>query len=56
MVGGQRFSFNEVAIAETEAYFLGFDKNYFLDGLRKLKHRWSKCIGDYVENENNKNI
>lgn len=29
---------NEEVIAETEANFSGFDKNYFLDGFRKLEH------------------
>ncbi|KAL0901883.1 hypothetical protein ABMA27_007038 [Loxostege sticticalis] len=51
-LGGKRFSFNEEVEAETEAYFSGFDKAYFFDGLKKLEHRWSKYVelkGDYVE-------
>lgn len=51
-LGGKRFSSNEEVVAETEAYFSGFDKAYFFDGLKKLEHRWSKCVelkGDYVE-------
>ncbi|KAL0860950.1 hypothetical protein ABMA27_009481 [Loxostege sticticalis] len=51
-LGGKRFSSNEEVVAETEAYFSGFDKVFFFDGLKKLKHRWSKCVepkGNYVE-------
>lgn len=51
-LGGQRFASNEEVIAATEAYFAEFDKSYFSEGLKKLEHRWAKCIdlkGDYVE-------
>jgi len=51
-LGGKRFTSNEEVIAETEAYFAKFDKSYFLDGLKKLEYRWTKCIelkGDYIE-------
>ena len=51
-LGGKRFTSNEEVIDQTEAYFEEFDKSYFLDGLKKLEHRWTKCIelrGDYVE-------
>jgi len=51
-LGGKRFTSNEQVIDQTEAYFEEFDKSYFLDGLKKLEHRWTKCIelrGDYVE-------
>ncbi|EFN81558.1 hypothetical protein EAI_05840, partial [Harpegnathos saltator] len=43
---------NEEVIAATEAYFADLEKTYFSDGLKKLEHRWVKCIelkGDYVE-------
>ena len=36
----------------TEAYFADLQKTFFSDGLKKLEHRWVKCIelkGDYVE-------
>ncbi|EFN74510.1 hypothetical protein EAG_08659, partial [Camponotus floridanus] len=39
-------------IAETDAYFGGLSKSYYTEGIKKLEHRWSKCIelkGDYVE-------
>lgn len=51
-LGGKRFTSNEEVIAATEAYFAEFDKSYFLDGLKKLEYRWTKCIelkGDYIE-------
>lgn len=51
-LGGKRFAANEEVISETEAYFAEFEKSYFCDGLKKLEHRWTKCVelkGDYVE-------
>jgi len=49
---GQKFASNEEVVAATEAYFADLEKTYFSDGLKKLEHRWVKCIdlkGDYVE-------
>lgn len=51
-LGGKRFSSNSEIITATNAYFEEFEKSYFLEGLKKLEHRWKKCIimkGDYVE-------
>lgn len=51
-LGGQRFSSSEEVIASIDAYFAEQDTNYYLDGLKLLEHRWTKCIeikGDYVE-------
>ena len=51
-LGGKRFSSNEKIIAATNEYFEEFDKNYFLEGIKKLEYRYNKCIqlkGDYVE-------
>ena len=51
-LGRKRFTSNEEVIDQTKAYFEEFDKSYFLDGLKKLEHRWTKCIklrGDSVE-------
>lgn len=48
----QKFESNEETITTTEAYFAVLQKTYFYDGLKKLEHRWVKCIklkGDYVE-------
>ena len=47
----KRFESSESVIDETEAYFEEHTKSYFLDGLKKLKNRWMKCMelqGDYV--------
>ena len=49
---GKTFSSNEEIIAATNEYFEGFDKNYFLEGTKKLEYRYNKCIqlkGDYLE-------
>ena len=51
-LNGKRFMSNEEVIAATEAYFAQFDKPYYLDGLKKLEYRWTKCIelkGVYIE-------
>ena len=51
-LGGKRFSSNEEIIAATNEYFKRLDKNYFLEGIKKLEYRYYKCIqlkGDYVE-------
>jgi len=50
-LAGQKFASNEEDVAATEAYFADLEKTYFSDGLKKLEHRWVKCIelkGDYV--------
>jgi len=49
-LAGKKFA-SEV-VAATEAYFADLEKTYFSDGLKKLEHRWVKCIelnADYVE-------
>lgn len=51
-LGGKRFVSNSEVIAETNAYFEGFEKTYFREGINMLEKRWKKCIdlkGDYVE-------
>jgi len=51
-LAGQKFASNEEVVAAPGAYFADLEKPYFLDGLKKLEHRWVKCIelkGDYVE-------
>jgi len=40
----QKFASNEEVVAATESYFAYLDKTYFSDGLKKLEHRWVKCI------------
>ena len=39
---------------ETEGYFEGFDKSYYLEGIEKLKDRWTICIelkGEYIDKQ-----
>ena len=51
-LAGQKFESNEEIIAPMEVYFVDHQKTCFSDGLKKLEHRWVKCIelkGDYVE-------
>jgi histone-lysine N-methyltransferase SETMAR len=51
-LGGKRFDSNDDVISQTKAYFEDLDKSYFLEGIKKLVKRWTKCIelkGDYVE-------
>ena len=51
-LGRKRFSSNEEIIAGTNKYFEGFDKNYFLEGIKKLEYGYNKCIQlktDYVK-------
>jgi len=38
-----RYCFNEF-MAETETYFVEFDKSYFLNYIKMLAYRWAKCI------------
>ena len=49
---GRRFEPNEEVEWETEGYFRGFDKSYYLEGIEKLKDRCARCIelkGEYIE-------
>jgi Transposase. len=51
-LAGKRFTSNEEVITETNAYFEGFPKSYYSDGIKNLEYRLTKCIelkGDYVE-------
>ena len=51
-LGGKRFSSSKEIIAAKNEYFEGFDKKYFLEGIKKLEYCYNKCIqlkGDYVE-------
>ena len=41
-LAGKKFGSNEEVITATEAYFAELDESYFLDGLKKLEHRWVK--------------
>jgi histone-lysine N-methyltransferase SETMAR len=51
-LGGKKFCTNEEFISTVNDYFEGLDENHFRDGIKKLEHRWTKCMdleGDYVE-------
>ena len=39
---GRRFKTNEEVEWETKGYFGVFDKSYYLEGIKKLKDRWSR--------------
>ena len=46
------YSSNEEIIAATNEYFDGLNKNYILEGIKRLKCLYNKCLqlkGDYVE-------
>ena len=49
---GKRFESNDEVKLETEAYFEGLEKSFYLNGIEKLKDRYTRCIelnGEYVE-------
>ena len=49
---GKRFDDNDAVRTWVEGWFLEQGENFFLDGIRTLRHRLQKCIdigGDYVE-------
>ena len=51
-VCGSRFDSNKQVEWKTEGYFGGFDKSYYLEGIEKLKDRWTHCIelrGEYIQ-------
>ena len=51
-LAGKKFTSNEEAINETNAYFEEFPKSYYLNGIKKLEDRCNKCLelnGDYVK-------
>ena len=47
---GRRFESNEEVEWETEGYFEGFHKSYYLEGLDELKDRWTRMelTGEYI--------
>jgi hypothetical protein len=51
-LGGKRFDSNDEIISQTNNYFEDLDKSYFLERIKTLEKRWTKCIElkrDYVE-------
>ena len=52
---GRCFESNEEVEWETEGYFWGFDKSYYLKGIEKTKDLWIRCIElkeEYIEKYN----
>ena len=41
---GRRFELNEEVKWKTEENFGVFDKSYYLESIKKLKDRWTRCI------------
>ncbi|QQP52895.1 Putative mariner transposase [Caligus rogercresseyi] len=51
-LAGKRFYSNNEIVSQTNTYFEDLEKSYFLEGIKFLEKRWTKCIalkGDYVE-------
>ena len=49
---GKGFESNEEVECKIEGYFGGFDNSYYLEGIEKLKDRWTCYIelkGEYIE-------
>ena len=47
----KRFESNEEVEWQTEGYFAGFDKSYYLEDIEKCKDRWTRSIelkGKYI--------
>lgn len=50
-LAGQRFTSDKEVKSAVDAYFADLEESTFLDGIKALEHRWTKCIersGDYV--------
>ena len=48
----KRFDLDEKMIAETEAYFEGFDKSFYSSAISNFEKHWNDCIilkGDYID-------
>jgi len=49
---GQSFGCDEEVIHTINDWFELQDKQFFVDGVNSLAHRWEKCVvleGDYIE-------
>jgi hypothetical protein len=48
----QKFADDDEVIEAAQSWLQAMPKNFFLEGIRKLVDRWTKCVakqGDYVE-------
>jgi len=49
---GQKFADDDEVIKAAQSWLKATSKSFFLEGIRKLVGRWTKCVakqGDYVE-------
>ena len=50
--GGQKFADDDEVMEAVQSWLKSTPKSFFLEGIRKLVDRWTKCVakqGDYVE-------
>jgi len=51
-LGGQKFVDDDEVVEALQSWLKARPKSLFLEGIRKLVDRWTKCVakqGDYVE-------
>jgi len=51
-LGGQKFVDDDEVVEALQSWLKATPKSLFLEGIRKLVDRWTKCVakqGDYVE-------
>jgi len=49
---GQKFADDDEVVEAVKSWLKARPKSFFLEGIRKLVDRWTKCVpkqGDYVE-------
>jgi len=49
---GQKFTDDEEVLEAVQSWLKATQNSFFLEGIRKLVDRWTKCVakqGDYVE-------
>jgi len=49
---GQKFAYGDEVMEAVQSWLKATPKGFFLEGIRKLVDRWTKCVaklGDYAE-------
>jgi len=49
---GHKFADDDKVMEAVQSWLKAMPKSFFLEGIRKLVYRWTKCVakqGDYVE-------
>jgi len=49
---GQKFAYDGEVMEAVKSWLKAMPKSFFLEGIRKLVDRWTKCVakqGDYVK-------